>query len=96
MFVMLLQVVFMSGNTNSYKVYVDVTANYTRTGIITPISFVWEDGTKYMIDKVLDARRAVSAKAGGVGTRYTCKVRGKQVYVWLEDDKWFIERKEVK
>jgi len=78
---------------NPNKVYVDVTATFTRTGIITPISFVWEDGTVYTIDKILDARRAVSAKAGGVGTRYTCQVRGKSVMIWLEDDKWFMERK---
>jgi uncharacterized phage protein gp47/JayE len=71
----------------------DVTATFSRIGIITPISFVWEDGTVYQIDKILDARCAASPKTGSVGNRYTCQVRGKPVFIWLEDDKWFMERK---
>jgi len=75
------------------KVYVDVTAEYSKEGIITPLSFVWEDGTRYDVDRVLDMRQAASLKAGGLGIRYTCRVCGKQTYLFLEDKRWFIERK---
>jgi len=77
----------------SAKVYVPVTVDYAADGGLTPVSFVWEDGTRYEIDRVLDVRRAASLKAGGMGTRYTCRVRGKQTFLYLEEDRWFMERK---
>lgn len=75
------------------KVIVPVRAEFDTEGMLTPISFVWEDGTRYTIDKVLDVRRAASLKAGGAGIRYTCLVRGKQTYLFLDEDRWFMERK---
>ena len=78
----------------SRKVYVSVLAEFNAEGVLTPISFVWEDGKRYPIDKVLDVRRAASLKAGGMGTRYTCRVCGRQTYLYQEEDRWFMERKE--
>ena len=46
------------------------------------------------IDKVLDKRKAASLKVGGQGIRYTCRVSGKEIYMFLEDgSRWFIEGK---
>jgi len=73
------------------KVFVDVTATFTKDGNIIPMNFIWEDGRKYVIDKVLDKRRAASLKAGGQGIRYKCRVLGKDVYMFLEDGRWFME-----
>jgi hypothetical protein len=78
---------------NPDKVYVSVKAIFHQDGRIQPISFVWEDGHEYEIDRVIDARRAASLKAGGVGVRYTCMVRGKQTYLFSDEDRWFMERK---
>ncbi len=78
----------------SCKVIVPVCAQFDTEGTLTPVSFVWEDGTRYTVDKVLDVRRAASLKAGGAGMRYTCLVRGKQTYLFLDEDRWFMERKE--
>lgn len=75
------------------KVYVDVIAQFDQDGHIIPLLFIWENGQKYKIDKVLDITRAASLKAGGLGIRYTCQVCGKQTYLYLEDDRWFMERK---
>lgn len=75
------------------KVFVDVTAHYTRDGLLEPLSFVWEDGVKYDIDRVFEHKKAASLKAGGQGIRYRCRVRGKEVYLFLEEGKWFIEGK---
>ncbi len=77
----------------SPKVIVPVFAMFDTEGKLTPVSFVWEDGTQYTIDKVIDVRRAASLKAGGMGIRYTCMVRGRQTYLFLEEDRWFMERK---
>lgn len=77
----------------SSKVYVDVLAKFTKEGMLMPKHFTWEDGHEYDIDRVKDIRRAASTRAGGVGMRYTCLVEGKEVYLYLEEDKWFMERK---
>ena len=75
------------------KVYVAVTARFDVEGNITPLSLVWEDGTTYEIDRIVDQRRAASLKAGGIGIRYTIRVNGKQSYIYYEDPRWFVEGK---
>lgn len=75
------------------KVYVDVIARFDTQGNIVPQSFIWEDGHRYEIDKVLHWERAASLKAGGAGTRYTIRVKGRESYIWLEVDRWFMERR---
>ena len=79
------------------KVYVDVNEDRLKDGRLIPLSFVWEDDVRYEVDKVLDVRPAASLKAGGVGLRYTVKVRGREVFMFLEEGrdaaKWFMERK---
>ena len=70
------------------KKYVEVGAVHRTDGQILPVLLWWEDGRSYQIDRVLDIRRAV-------GRRYTCRICGKERYLWLEDDgKWFVESKE--
>lgn len=78
----------------SVKVFVSVLADFDADGNLIPVSFVWEDGRRYTIDRILDVRRAASLRAGGCGIRYTCRVRGKQTYLFREEDRWFMERKE--
>lgn len=78
------------------KVYVDVLAAWNRDGQIVPKVVKWEDGTKYKIDRVLDVRPAVSLKAGGCGIRYAVRILGRESYLFLEDDKWFVEAKTKK
>lgn len=77
------------------KVFVDVIINYTKEGEIIPLSILWEDGTRYDIDKVLDVCKAASLKVGGVGYRYKCKIQNKEKFLFFEIDenKWFVERK---
>jgi len=82
---------------NEYKVYVSVLAEVDMEGNIEPVSFVWEDGCTYEIDKVMEVRPAASLKAGGAGMRYLVKVRNRQTYMYLEEShgltRWFMERK---
>lgn len=44
------------------------------------------------IDRVLDVRQAPSLKGGGLGIRYTCRIRGKYGYLFCDEGKWFWER----
>lgn len=55
-----------------------------------PLILWWDDGRKYEIDRVLDVRRAASLKAGGIGIRYTCRILGKERYLYLDEDKWYV------
>lgn len=84
------------------KVYVEVNASFGEDGQMYPKSLVWEDGTRYIIDKVTDIRQAAAMKAGGQGDRYTIIINGKQSYLFLERStnifgnvigRWFVERK---
>ena len=75
------------------KVYVEVTARFDVDRKVTPLSLIWEDGTVFEIDKVLDCRRAASLKAGGVGMRYIIQIGKRQSYLYYEDPRWFVEAK---
>ncbi|MCL2060931.1 MAG: hypothetical protein FWH01_18040 [Oscillospiraceae bacterium] len=85
--------------SNDYKVYVDVNEDRLKDGRLVPLSFVWEDGERYEIDKILDVRRAASLKAGGAGLRYTVRVGRRETFMFLEEGsdgaKWFMERRRL-
>ena len=74
------------------KINLEVNADFDLEGNIRPRSITWEDGRVYEIDRVLDARRAPSLKAGGVGMRYICRIRGKNVSLFNEEGHWFMEK----
>ena len=91
----------MVGQQNS-KVYVDVTAKFNADGLLVPTSIIWEDGRRYVIDKVSDIRQAAAMKAGGQGDRYTVWINGRQSYLFFERSteltgnyigRWFVERR---
>lgn len=75
------------------KVYVAVEADFTREGDILPRRVLWEDGRYYNIDRVEDVRRAVSLKAGGAGLRYTVRIGRRTTCLYLEENRWFVERR---
>ncbi len=76
------------------KIYVDVLAEFTKEGVLNPREIIWEDGRHYEVDKIIDTRPATSLKAGGAGIRYTCKIQGREKYVFYESNyKWFVEGK---
>ena len=81
-----------SSYMENYKVYVEVTVKFSTDGVMMPVEFIWEDGTKYIIDKVKSKERCASRKAGGTGIMYTVLVDGKECHLYYEFDKWFMER----
>jgi len=56
------------------------------------LKIIWEDGRNFEIDKVMDIRNCASLKSGGVGTRYICRIRNKIVRIFLEDNRWFLDK----
>ena len=79
---------------NPLKAYVPVVARFDKVGRVVPMSIEWEDGRIYRIERVLEARRAASLKAGGRGTRYRIRMEnGQETFLFYEDRAWFVERK---
>ncbi len=72
------------------KQYVSVTATFDADGNILPLRINWDDGRTFEIDRITDIRYAASLKAGGAGIRYTCRIKQSEKYLFLEDNRWFI------
>ena len=75
----------------SRKVYVRVIAEFDETGNVIPVSVIWEDGRRFVIDKITDVRRAYAAKVGGTGIRYTVYINSKRTFLFCDEGKWFVE-----
>ena len=74
------------------KVQIEVVAKHDKAGNTRPLSLIWEDGRNFPVDRVVDIRQAASLKAGLQGIRYTCRIAGKEVYLFCDDEgKWFID-----
>ena len=78
------------------KVYVEVAAVFSPEGQILPRRIRWEDGTVFTVDRVTDIRRAAATKAGGCGLRYTIRIGGRQTYLFLDEDRWFVDANDAK
>ena len=77
---------------NPRKEYVKVRADFGLDGSIRPLKFRPENGPAVVIDQILDVRQAPSLKAGGQGTRYTCRAGERVYYLFHDRSLWFIEK----
>jgi hypothetical protein len=77
------------------KRYVEVVADTSPDGTVTPLTIVWDTGVRYHIDKVYERRQAHSLRTGGTGMRYTVSVGGHRTYLFFDDYRgaWFVEAK---
>ncbi|NJP39499.1 hypothetical protein HCH52_00270 [Oscillospiraceae bacterium HV4-5-C5C] len=73
------------------KRYLPVKVLYDCNGVMTPQSFQWA-GQEILVDRVLAVRREASQIAGAAGIRYVCRVLGRQLSLWYEDGRWFVEQ----
>ncbi len=74
------------------KINLEVIAKFDVNGNIRPVSIVWEDGRVFPVDRILDIRKAASLKAGGLGMRYICRICGKTVTLFNDENHWFMEK----
>lgn len=77
-----------------YKAYVEVIADFSSDGRMKPLRLIWEDGRKYDVDRILRVDRCASLKEGGAGIRYVCRILGRRVELYYEENGfWFVNRK---
>lgn len=75
------------------KTFVGVRALFDTAGNITPLCVLWADGRRFAVDKVLDVRPCASLKCGGFGVRYTCRIGMRETYLFLEENRWYVEKR---
>lgn len=73
------------------KEYVTVELMMDTAGKMHPRAVILEDGRRYEISHVSDARRAASLKAGGTGMRYQVTIGRRETYLYYEDPRWFVD-----
>ena len=76
------------------KRYVPVLVHFDSEGKMQPVLIEFDKEHKYPVDKILDVRRAACQNVGGVGDRYTCRIQGKETYLWFERGRWFVAAKQ--
>ncbi len=74
------------------KKYIKVLALFDENGTLKPTTIIWEDNRHFSIDRILCVTKEASVKYGALGTRYLCKVHGKEISLYNADNKWFIEK----
>lgn len=76
------------------KVFVEVIVKYDLEGDKIPLCILWNDGRRFLIDKLLEKKERPSMKTGGRGIRYKCRITGRDTYLWHDSDgKWYVEAK---
>ena len=58
-------------------------------------AYFFRDKTAWKSWDEQDTRRAAATKAGGQGIRYPCRVRGREVYLFEDEGRWFVEARDV-
>lgn len=75
------------------KKYIKIVAIFNEDGTLTPTNIIWDDNRKFSIDKILNIQKIANLKYGAIGTKYICKVHGKTISIYNEENnKWFIEQ----
>ena len=75
------------------KRYVPVIVRFEADGKLRPLEIEFDEAPRYPVDKILAVRRAACQSVGGVGDRYTCRIQGKESYLWFEKGRWFVAAK---
>jgi len=82
----------VKNNIEVNRTYLEVTMSQKTTGKIVPLSFAWEDGRVFKIDKVLQTRPGNSLKAFAPGWRYYCQTGRKKYYLHYDGERWYVEK----
>ena len=76
------------------RAYVRVLLDVDEAGRDHPMRIFWGDGRSFDVDRLLEVNRAPASMTGGQGLRYTCRVRGRQIFLYEDGGRWFVEARE--
>ncbi|MDO4501678.1 MAG: hypothetical protein Q4D06_00700 [Coriobacteriia bacterium] len=71
--------------------YVEVLALCRTDGHIMPVTIIWDDGRRFDVDVVEDARRARCDHTHGFAIRYAVLIKGRRRYLFHDEQGWFVE-----
>ncbi|MBR3357322.1 MAG: hypothetical protein IKG46_05765 [Solobacterium sp.] len=71
------------------KKYIDLIVQIDRDGNMTPKEILWEDGRRFIVQKVLDKRHAITS-AGGAAVCFTCILAGRRRDIYREKERWYV------
>ncbi len=76
------------------KIEVEVVVRFLKNGGMRPLFLVWENGTRYEIDRVKYIERARAHVSSVLPVRYTCLMGGREKYLYFEreEERWFVEK----
>lgn len=71
---------------------IEVLTRKFADGMEIPKKIIWHDGKEYPIEKIDGGQQSARLKTGGIGTRFSCWIRGQQRNICFENDgEWFVE-----
>ena len=71
---------------------IDVIGQSFDSGIEFPQCVIWSDGRIFKIEKIDSAQEHAHFATGGIGTRFSCWLNGKQRFIGYEEPgDWFVE-----
>ncbi len=71
---------------------INVVAKQFSDGKELPRQVIWTDGRVFPIDKIDAAQEAARLKTGGIGTRFSCWIKGQQRSICYQTQgQWFVE-----
>lgn len=73
------------------KVNLDILVEHKADGKVLPKMILWPDGRRFAIDKILEVKQAPALKVGGIGTRYLCRIGGRERAIFEVRGLWFVE-----
>ncbi|MBR4444618.1 MAG: hypothetical protein IKS37_01800 [Solobacterium sp.] len=71
------------------KKYIEILVHIDRDGNATPKEILWEDGRRFLIQKVLDKRHAITS-SGGAAICHVCIIAGKRREIYKEKERWYV------
>ncbi|MBR2498493.1 MAG: hypothetical protein IKB67_02140 [Clostridia bacterium] len=76
------------------KIYLTVIAEFNAVGGMRPTVITWQDGKRYIIDKIKVVERAPCKSGGVLPVRYTVEICGQTKYLYYErtNERFFVER----
>ena len=79
------------------KIYVETLVRFPAEGGMRPVAVIWENGSRFEIDRIKFIDRAPARVSAVMPMRYTCVMGGREKYLYFEEEglRWLVERERL-